>query len=166
MLLAHRDVVPDLYLLGLLNVRYVATAYPMEVQGLVPVRENGGVYLYRNEQVLPRAFVVESEDVLEGAHVGEAHLVEWTPNRIQVEAEGSGLLVLSEVYDPDWRVRVDGDASELVRVAEILRGVYLEEGPHQVMFTYWPSGLTAGIVLTAIGVVSLAILWFVGWRRS
>jgi hypothetical protein len=164
MLLAHRDVVPDLRLLGLLNVRYVAAAYPMEVQDLVPAGEEGGVYLYRNERALPRTFVVESEDVLENPGADEARIVEWTPNRVRVEAEGPGLLVLSEVYDPDWQVRVDGQSAELVRVAGILRGVYLEEGQHQVMFAYWPSGLTAGIVLTAAAAVVAVGLLVAGKR--
>jgi uncharacterized membrane protein YfhO len=75
-------------------------------------------------------------------------------------------LVLTEVYDPDWRVRVDGEDAELVRVEGILRGVYLEEGSHQVVFTYWPSGLTAAILITVAGVVCLVALWVVEWRRS
>jgi uncharacterized membrane protein YfhO len=74
------------------------------------------------------------------------------------------LLVLSEVYDPDWQVRVDGQSAELVRVAGILRGVYLEEGQHQVMFAYWPSGLTAGIVLTAAAAVVAVGLLVAGKR--
>jgi hypothetical protein len=165
MLLAHRDVVPDLHRLGLLNVRYVAAAYPMETQDLVPVGEKGGVYLYRNERALPRAFVVESGDVLENPDVDEARIIEWTPNRIRVEAEGPGLLVLSEVYDPDWQVRVDEKGAELMRVAGILRGVHLEEGQHQVTFTYWPSGLTAGIALAMAGWMSVMALWVLGGLR-
>lgn len=164
MLLAHRGVVPDLYLLGLLNVRYVAAAYPMEAQGLVPVGEKGGVYLYQNERALPRAFVVKNEDVLENPDVVGARIIEWTPNRIHLEAEGPGLLVLSEVYDPDWQVRADGQSTELVRVAGILRGVYLEEGQHQVIFTYWPSGLTVGIVLTGAAMVVVFGLLVAGKR--
>ena len=166
MLLAHRDVVPDLRLLGLLNVRYLAVAYPMQADGLVPLGEHGGVYLYRNEQALPRALVVESGRVLESDDVGEGRVVEWTPNRIRVEAEGPGLLVLSEVYDPDWQARVDGQDAEIVRVEGILRGVYLEDGFHQVEFVYWPSGLTVAISMTVIGIVCLVALWAVEWRRS
>jgi hypothetical protein len=164
MLLAHRDVVPDSQLLGLLNVRYVAAAYPMEAQGLVLVGEEGGVHLYRNERALPRAFVVESEGVLENPGADEARIVEWTPNRIRVEAEGPGLLVLSEVYDPDWKVRVDGQSAELVCATGILRGVYLEEGQHRVTFAYWPSGLTVGILLTAAAAVVAVGLFIAGKR--
>jgi hypothetical protein len=165
MLLAHRDVAPDLRLLGLLNVRYLAAAYPMQTDGLVPLGERGGVYLYRNERALPRAFVVQGESAWSGS-VSEARVTRWTPNRVQVEAEGPGLLVLSEVYDPDWRAHVDGEVVEIARVEGILRGVYLEEGPHQVLFTYWPSGLTAGISMTVAGVVCMVLLWVVAGRRS
>ncbi|MBN1977760.1 MAG: YfhO family protein [Anaerolineae bacterium] len=164
MLLAHRDVAPDPRLLGLLNVRYVAAAYPIEARDLVPIGEKGGVYLYRNERAFPRAFVVESEDALKSPGVIEVRVIEWTPNRIRVEAEGPGLLVLSEVYDPDWQVRVDGKGAGLVRVAGTLRGVYLEEGRHQVTFAYWPSGLTVGIVLTVVAVAVVLGLLVAGKR--
>jgi hypothetical protein len=160
MLRAHRDVAPDLRLLGLLNVRYLAAAYPMRADGLTPLGERGGVYLYRNEQALPRAFVVLGEEVGTNECVRQARVVRWTPNRIQVEAQGPGLLVLSEVYDLDWRVQVDGEDVELVRIEGILRGVRLGEGSHQAVFTYWPAGLTAGMVSTALGWVSVTVLWF------
>jgi hypothetical protein len=166
MLLAHRDAVPDLRLLGLLNVRYLAAAYPMQSDGLVLLGERGGAHLYRNERALPRAFVVESDRVLESDDVAEGRVVEWTPNRIRVEAEGPGLLVLSEVYDPDWQARMDGEVAEIVRVEGILRGVYLEDGLHRVEFVYWPSGLTVAISMTVAGVVCLAALWALEWRRS
>lgn len=157
MLLAHRDVIPDLELLGLLNVRYLAAAYPMEAEGLTPLGERDGVYLYRNERALPRAFVRGA--LGRGDGEGEARLAWWSPNRIEVEAEGPGLLVLSEVYDPDWRAEVDGQPAEVVRTDGILRGVYLEEGLHRVVFTYWPGGLGPGIALTAAGWVCVAALW-------
>ncbi|HIQ00670.1 MAG TPA: hypothetical protein EYH30_00820, partial [Anaerolineales bacterium] len=95
-----------------------------------------------------------------------ARLVEWTPNRIEVEAEGPGLLVLSEVYDPDWRAEVDGQAAEVVRTDGILRGVYLGEGMHRVEFAYWPAGLGVGMGVTATGVACTVILWIVGARKA
>ena len=204
MLLAHRGTAPDLRLLGLLNVRYLAAAYPMEKEGLVPLGVQDGVYLYRNERALPRAFVVERVEAAEGLEgalawlvendpreaavvegstgargqeagsrrqetgskvAREARIVQRTPNRIQVEAQGPGLLVLSEVYAPDWRGQVDGRAVEVVRVDGILRGVYLEEGLHQVTFVYWPRGLGFGCGVTAAGWVCAAALWAVGHKR-
>ena len=205
-LLAHRDVTPDLRLLGLLNVRYLAAAYPLdgvlslvlspveglskEAEGLTGLGERGGVHLYRNEQALPRAFVVgraETVEGLDGALVWlaendpaeaaaveggpplegpeamwDAHILQLTPNRVQVEAQGPGLLVLSEVYDPDWRVWVDGQETEMYRTDGILRGVYLETGLHQVTFVYRPAGLGVGCVATMAGLIVTAALFLIG----
>jgi hypothetical protein len=153
-LLSLRDVRPDLERLGLLNVRYVAAAYPMEMEGLTPLGVWDGVYLYQNTLARPRVFVR-----VEGAETREASLVEWTPNRITIKAQGPGLLVLSEVYDPDWRVRVDGESAKVARVDEILRGVNLEDGGHQVTLSYRPAGLVAGVVVTVWGWMCVIVLW-------
>jgi len=195
MLSAHRDTPPDLRLLGLLNVRYLAAAYPMEMENLAELGAQDGVYLYCNELALPRAFVVgrvEAADGLEEAldwlaendpaqaavaeglevkaverregGVEEARVVLRTPNRIEVEARGPGLLVLGEVYDPDWRAEVDGQAVGVVRADGILRGVPLEEGPHRVTFVYRPAGLVIGGAATAAGWAIAAVLWLLGRR--
>jgi len=153
-LLSLRDVEPDLERLGLLNVRYVAAAYPMEMNGLTPLGVWDGVYLYQNTLARPRVFVRG-----EGAEAREASLIEWTPNRIAIKAQGPGLLVLSEVYDPDWRVRVDGESAKVACVDGILRGVNLEDGWHQVAFIYRPAGLTAGVVVTVGGWMCVIVLW-------
>lgn len=186
MLLAHRDVVPDLRLLGLLNVRYLVAAYPMEAEGLLPRGEWDGVYMYENAWALPRAFVMErvgTVDGLEGAlvwlaandpagaavveggralrggqQVREARIIEWAPNRVRVEAEGPGLLVLSEVYDPDWRAWVDGEPADVVRADGILRAVHLGTGQREVTFVYRPAGLWMGGVATIVGCMALTLM--------
>ncbi len=165
MLQAHQGVAPDLELLGLLNVRYLAAAYPMEAEGLTPLGVHGGVYLYRNELALPRAFVQGGEGAGEQGSIGEPRIVEWTPNRIVLEAAGPGLLVLSEVYDPDWRAAVDGRMVQ-IEPYEVVRGVHLEGGAHRVVLTYWPRGLSAGIGLTAAGWSCVAALLLVGRRHG
>ena len=194
MLLAHREVVPNLRLLGLLNVRYLAAAYPIEAEGLVSSGVQDGVYLYRNKCSLPRAFVIGRAEAVEGLEetlawlaendpsqaaavesgslqdgpesVREANLIEWTPNRIQVEAEGPGLLVLSEVYDPDWHARVDERAAGILPVDGILRGVYLSDGLHRVVFRYRSAGLAVGCAVSAIGWACVVLLWGVSRRRQ
>lgn len=54
---ALRQTQPNLKLLGLLNVVYLAAAFPMDWPGLTLERETGGTFIYRNEQALPRAWV-------------------------------------------------------------------------------------------------------------
>jgi hypothetical protein len=53
-----KDVEPNLRLLGLLNVEYLVSAFPMAWPGLTLEKEVEGSFIYRNEQALPRAWVV------------------------------------------------------------------------------------------------------------
>ncbi|MFQ5613133.1 MAG: hypothetical protein ACE5H9_13470 [Anaerolineae bacterium] len=55
---ALQDTEPDLRLLGLLNVEYLASAFPMAWPGLELETAVEDVFIYRNRQALPRAWVV------------------------------------------------------------------------------------------------------------
>lgn len=52
-----KDVTPDLKLLGLLNVAYLVSAFPMDEPGLILETKVGQSFIYRNELALPRAWV-------------------------------------------------------------------------------------------------------------
>ena len=56
--------------------------------------------------------------------------------RIKTVSRSPTILVLSEVYYPDWKVEVDGRPAEMLRADFILRGVALEGGEHEVVFRY------------------------------
>lgn len=55
---ALREVKPDLKLLGLLNVAYLVSDFPMAWPGLTLEKELDHTFIYHNEQALPRAWVV------------------------------------------------------------------------------------------------------------
>ena len=91
-----------------------------------------------------------------------AHILAYAPNAVTVSADSpaGGVLVLSDTYDADWEVSVDGRPAALLRVDVALRGVCVSPGAHQVDFTYRPrlvwiaGGLTGGAWL-ALGVIAL-----------
>ncbi|MGD8624875.1 MAG: hypothetical protein PVJ34_10080, partial [Anaerolineae bacterium] len=56
--LDDRSARPDTFRLGLLNVEYVAAGFPLPGEDLIAWAKAGETYIYHNEQVLPRAFVV------------------------------------------------------------------------------------------------------------
>ena len=87
---------PDPGLLGLLNVRYVAAEFDLSVEGLVLRNYFGETRLYENALALPRVWVQTEDGIFEG----RAELIEWQPNRISVQAQGPGTLVLSEIVLP------------------------------------------------------------------
>jgi hypothetical protein len=155
--------------LGLLNVGYVASEFPITAEGLRLEEQFDGTYLYRNEQLLPRAFVVPEGGITETADGGidlkrpieaiPARVSAYTPNRIAIEVDGTepGFLVLSEVWYPGWLARIDGRPAPIRRVEGSLRGLELEPGRHQIEFRFSPGPALAGLALSALSTLALLL---------
>jgi len=190
---AYRRAQPDGVLLGIGNVRYIVADHAL-AQWPSLIWQSGSVRVYENPEVLPRAFVVpmatvEADDASALAilrsygparkatvarpfkHVlpadatyHAAHVISRKPDRIQVQADGPGWLVLSEVWAPSWRASVDGVQTEVYRTDVAFCGLPLSEGSHTVTLTYAPIGWVWGrwvslsvMVITAM--VTVAVLW-------
>ncbi len=173
---AFRDARPDLRLLGLLNVEYLAAAFPMEDAGLSPMAEISGTFVYRNAYALPRAWIASPVWAPTWTQVGgdwlaqlaaladlgtrsvgegktSASVTSYAPDRIEVEARlpEAGLLVLAEIWYPGWQVMVDGQPQPVEKVAGILRGVSLDAGTHRIVFVYSPASVRWGTALSLVG---------------
>ena len=153
---ANANAVPSAMLLGLLNVKYVAAEFDINVSGLRLAQTFGRTRVYENELWRPRAWVEGSVDV---------PVVAWTPNRITVQATGPGQLVLSEVAYPGWRAWIDGQEAPIETAAGLFRAILLPAGRHEVMFEYQPLTLAIGATLTALGLVLCAGLLLLARRR-
>ena len=56
----------------------------------------------------------------------------------ETSASGSRLMVISEVYYPDWKVLIDGEPTHYFEVNYTLRGLIVPAGKHTVEFTFDP----------------------------
>lgn len=90
-----------------------------------------------------------------------AEIVSRSDTQIVVRATAAhrGLLVLAEQHYPGWHVSIDGQAAALVRANHVFRGVMLEPGDHEVMFSFGPGSLKTGAWLSATGVIVLICLF-------
>ncbi len=163
------------------------TAFPMRWSGLTFVAELNGTHIYRNQHVLPRAWIIHSpidadrdwaeqlavladqsvQVVATGKYL--ARITHYEPDRIEVEAQSpeNGVLVLSEIWYPGWRATVDGEERPVQQIAGVLRGISLTEGTHRVVLVYDPASVRWGVRASLIGLVS--IIGWVGlevWRRK
>ncbi|MBF0626763.1 MAG: YfhO family protein [Magnetococcales bacterium] len=132
------------------------------------------LYLYENQAVLPRAFMVErtrcfsdavslldalattpSEEMRYTAFVekkdfncsGESAWqrgkVTWEHARpdqiiLTTESAGSGLLVITNNYDPNWRVTINGQPGTVQPVYHTFQGILLPAGQNRVILDFWP----------------------------
>jgi hypothetical protein len=113
--------------------------------------------------------VAESQtDVWRRAAAGASRIVEEAPDRVVIEADltRAGYVVLSDAYDPGWRVRLDGRPAELLRANVGFRAVAAPAGHHRIEQVYRPSSVLLGgaITLVAGGVAAAAGL--AGLRRG
>jgi hypothetical protein len=90
-----------------------------------------------------------------------AQLVRRGPNRLEVRAEGPGVLVLAEAWDAGWHARLDGRPVRLLRVNHAETGLALPPGNHRVVLRYRARGFSAGLALAALGALALGL---VAWR--
>jgi membrane protein YfhO len=102
------------------------------------------------------------------ARSSRADLAYSEAGRLDVRAEGPGLLVVSEAWDEGWDARVDGRPAAVHRVNLAELGVVLEPGTHHVALRYRTRGFFAGLALAAVGAAALAAAALRGgvWRES
>jgi len=118
--------------------------------------------LFEKALIAPE-FSVKQQDV-SGKSDGEVQVFDYRPGRIRLRTSSVSpvILRLADKYDPDWRVRVDGQEGAVLRVDFIFMGVYLEPGIHEIFLEYtparWPLVVQAvGFLIFAGAVVVLII---------
>lgn len=183
---ALKDIQPNAALLGLLNAKYVAAAFPIEQDDWVERVRLGSTFIYENRRVLPRAFLVTKIDVadspkaarawlvthdvstsavVEGLPLpiewpvkpGRAEIVAWSPDHIALHADGPGWLVLSEIIAPDWVAAINGRATDVFATDLTLRGVYVPWGEQVITFDYQPRRVYAGVLISLLSVAAVSV---------
>ena len=134
----NRDAAPNLALLGLLNVRYVAAEFPIAAQGLHEVGRFGATYLYENSQAFPRAFVVGRVEPVEDFPAALA----WLRSRDAGEL-GSVAVV---------------EGGEMLASGEVESTIVWEQRS--------PNRLTLRVTLSRPGFLVLSQVWYPGWEAS
>jgi hypothetical protein len=76
-----------------------------------------------------------------------------------------GLVLLDDSLADGWSVRVDGRPAHVVRADDVLRGVVVDPGRHEIRWSYTVPGLRAGAALSLLALAALAGAGIVLVRR-
>jgi hypothetical protein len=76
--------------------------------------------------------------------------------RLQVNAPRSGLIYCADSLLPGWTARVNGRPATILPANYAFRAVAVQAGRSEIELSYWPPGLTLGLVLTALAVAIAA----------
>ncbi len=119
----------------------------------------------RLEAPLPRlreeAFVTGAAPALETcAEADSVRMARRTAKRVEVEAIMGcrGMVVVGDAFFPGWQAKVDGRPVPVHEAYGFLRGVVVERGRHRIEMVYRPASVILGGVLTAIGLIGVALL--------
>jgi hypothetical protein len=150
----NQNAIPNTELLGLLNVKYVVSAFPIEVDGLEHVDATKNAYIYNNLDYLPRAWVeVDQKKVTENITS-----IQVKANEIEIDAKGPGTLVLSEVDYPGWKVTNNGQKMVIKTAYGILRSVDLSEGTNHIVMKFKPTRLYIGFVISGLTLIVMILV--------
>ncbi|HKG02610.1 MAG TPA: YfhO family protein [Conexibacter sp.] len=110
-----------------------------------------------------RAVVVESDQPSEAGLAGAqgargtAAIVAERNAHVTLRAtlDRRGIVVLGDQLLDGWSVQVDGHPTTPVRVDAVLRGVVVDAGQHEIVWSYRVPGLRAGIATSALALILL-----------
>ena len=85
---------------------------------------------------------------------------------IETDAPVPAWLVLSDSYYPGWQATLDGVAVPIHRANFLVRAVRAPAGRHQVVFSYRPPLLRAGMIASALAWLLAAGLVVFGRARG
>lgn len=153
----------DSKIVDLLNVKYIFSFTDITSARFELVFEEGQTKIFRNNNVLPRAFFVKEVLVIEDENerissmfsqdisetvviekeiknlkfsIGDASVEKFEDNEIIIKTNnrGDGFLFVSEIYYPTWSVEIDGERAEIYRTNLTFRGIVVPKGIHEVRF--------------------------------
>jgi len=116
----------------------------------------------------------EFRDYLEGmvpAREGAIELISYEPNHMVYESEGIGerLAVFSEIYygpNKGWKVYIDGEPHDHIRVNYLLRGLRIPAGDHRIEFVFDPDLYTYGEwISTFFSLCVVGLMGFLGYQQ-
>ena len=142
--------------------------YYQSAKGAISISfKNAGTYEYNNLKVfqMPKADFEEQAAELSGQRL---RISEQKANYLKgtVNAKQDGILFLSLVYNPGWKVYIDGERQDTFITDICFTGVRVSAGEHEVVLKYRPVGFHISILMFFTGIVCIiGIEWYYRKRR-
>lgn len=127
------------------------------------------------ETVLSESFDTEDAVIIENGlprdtpsdFIGSSTILSYLPSQVILEANLSapGYVVLSDTYDPNWKVFVDDREKKVLRANYAFRAVEVPLGLHKIRFSYEPIWITLGLYGTIVGIIATVFYLYIISKR-
>ena len=185
---SSREVQKGMPILSLLNARYVLSGEALTVSGLSrecfgPLflyrneKALDRAFVVAAAKIVPGASAMLDSMRAASFDPSEAVLLESAPAEnvtngrrssarislfedrlIKMEAGGPGWLVLTNLYYPGWRARVDGKETRLYRGDYVFQTLPLSAGVHAVELRFASLSFERGLLLTILSLAAIVLL--------
>ncbi|HEY7417104.1 MAG TPA: YfhO family protein [Ktedonobacteraceae bacterium] len=164
---------PNATLLGLMNVSVVVSQNLLTDHHLVRVEKVDGTFIYRNTANAGPAYLVKpgpdgnppSLDQLQRLN-DSVHTVSQTTDQEEFTFSTSttAYCVIAIPAFPGWTAELDGHPVTVQQIAGVLPAIKVGPGTHTLHYTYAPSSLRLGALLSASGLLVVLAWLIIVWR--
>lgn len=139
-------------------------------RGFRAVEKSGSVLLYENPEVMPRAFTVNRRTNLNSSNVflpldfqlnlEPARITKYENTYVEIQGNSlsSRLLVLTDNWNKNWVVDVNGEPADLVKVNGVFRGVIVPEGKYRVKMKYESNVIYWSVIVSLFSALMLILV--------
>jgi len=158
LILENLDVLPRMHLVDVNRLIVTTTSedalhYAAEVDPYLDA-----VVQFEGDELL---CVNMADPIIYSTPPGDVVITEYLPEKVTatVNCERTSLLCFYDTWFPGWEVTVDGEPDYVQKVNYAFKGVYVQRGEHEVVFSYKPKTMVWGIIGTIIGLlISILIM--------
>jgi hypothetical protein len=99
---------------------------------------------------------------LEACDAGSVEIKRYRPTHVVMRADAScrSMVVLGDAWFPGWKAYVDNKPAQIYAAYNVVRGVVVDAGQHEVSLVYRPASVYTGAALALIGIATCVFLRF------
>jgi len=87
--------------------------------------------------------------------------------KIVTKTQSDEILVLADQYDDGWLAKIDGIQTQISKANLTFRAVKAPKGEHEFIFYYWPKSFEAGVKISAVTILVIALAaLFLSFRKN
>lgn len=89
------------------------------------------------------------------SNLGTVAITKYEDTKVEISAQikSPGFLVLTDTWYPGWKATVDGKSTKIYLADYNFRALYLTSGKHKIIFSYTPTYLRAGLIVTIVSFI-------------
>lgn len=137
---------PNINSLGEYNTKYIISPYLVNDMGLKYLTKIEDYIIYLNLKFKPRS---------------PAPIIKHLPNTIVIDTSNysNNSIVISEVYNKDWKAYLDGDKEvQIQETPDRLRYINLLQKTNKLILKYSPESFNVGKIISLLAVTTVIIL--------